>query len=144
MCLFIDVLAMYIPTGVERIIERAAIPVKHPSRLLPEVKYKNILQRKAFSLNSISYLARMDECQYQFKGTKGQGRTDRNSFCNRFLNSNVTIIYKRPWVPKRCFSSLSHWWQPADRKRTACRWLSWQLSSPFDHSESSWSYLGWS
>ena len=60
---------MYIPTGVERIIERAAIPVKHSSRLLPEVKYKNILQRKAFSLNSISYLARMDECQYQFKGT---------------------------------------------------------------------------
>ena len=95
MCLFIDVLAMYIPTGVERIIERAAIPVKHPSRLLPEVKYKNILQRKAISLKLV-HLARMGECQYQFKGTKGQGRTDRNSFCNRFLNSNVTIIYKRP------------------------------------------------
>ena len=64
--------------------------------------------REAFSLKSISYLARVDECQYQFKGTKGQNRTGRNSFCNRFLNSNVTIIYKRPWVPKRWFSSLSH------------------------------------
>ena len=90
--MFVDVLAMYIPTGIERIIERAAIPVKHSSRLLPEVKYKNILQRKAFSLNLVLYSARMDECQYQFKGTKGQDRTDRNSFCNRFLNSNVTII----------------------------------------------------
>ena len=60
MCLFIDVLAMYIPTGVERIIERAAIPVKHSSRLLPEVKYKNILQRKAFSLKLVHWV-RVDE-----------------------------------------------------------------------------------
>ena len=60
MCLFVDVLAMYIPTGVERIIERAAIPVKHPSRLLPEVKYKNILQRKAFSLRLVHWV-RVDE-----------------------------------------------------------------------------------
>ena len=92
MCLFVDVLAMYIPTGVERIIERAAIPVKHSSRS----QIQKHPHREAFSLKSISYLARVDECQYQFKGTKGQNRTDRNSFCNRFLNSNVTIIYKRP------------------------------------------------
>ena len=91
MCLFVDVLAMYIPTGVERIIERAAIPVKHS----PEVKYKNIRHRKTFSLKLVHW-ARIDEYQYQFKGTQGQGRTGRNSFCNRFLNSNVTIIYKRP------------------------------------------------
>ena len=33
MCVFVDVLAMYIPTGGERISERAAIPIKHSSQL---------------------------------------------------------------------------------------------------------------
>ena len=133
--MFVDVLAMYIPTGGERISERAAIPIKHSSQLtargrpLPEVKYKNILVRN-FLWRSFRT---KKQCKQLELSAPVQGYSRSVLNWQELLTASSTLIwpkftndleFQNVSFPHWVIGKWNDWLQPVemtDRKQTACR-----------------------